>query len=673
MAAPESVKKEIERLREQINIANIKYYRDDNPEISDAEYDELMRRLKELEKKYPELMTPDSPTQRVGAAPLEKFEKSTHLMPMMSLDNATGADEIRDFDQRVKRMLGIKQELEYVAEPKVDGLAMNLVYENGLLVKGATRGDGIEGEDVTQNLKTIKEIPLRMLAKKPPELIEVRGEVYMKLDEFNQLNKGRAKTGEPLFANPRNAAAGSVRQLDSNITASRRLHFWAYQAGELRGADFATQWDFLGRIREWGFPVQKRIKLCQGIDEVIKVWEDLWKARDTVEYEIDGLVIKINRLDLWRRLGETARAPRWALAAKFEARQETSVVKDIMVGVGRTGALTPVAVLEPVEIGGVVVKRATLHNEDEVKRKDIRIGDTVIVQRAGDVIPEVVKFIPEKRPKSTRPFKMPDKCPVCGSKVVREPDEAIHRCVNINCPAQAKERIIHFASRDAMDIEGLGEKLVEKFFEKGLLKSIADIYRLKKSEIAALEGLGDKSAQNLIDAIEASKKTSLARFLNALGIRHVGESTAELLADSFGSIESLQKASLEELMSNEGIGPEVAAAIKGFFDTKENEKLIKELLELGISFEKRKKVVVETPLTGKTVVLTGGLDSLTRDEAKILIQKGGGRVGSSVSKKTDLVIVGAEAGTKLDKAKELGIKSINEKEFVAMLKNAGLL
>ncbi len=673
MPVPEEVRKEVERLRELINYHNIKYYRDDSPEISDAEYDELFRRLVELEKKYPELITPDSPTQRVGAPPLEKFEKVAHITPMFSLDNAMNEDELIEFDKRIKRMLGTTRAIEYVAEPKIDGLAINLVYENGKFVRGATRGDGITGEDVTPNLRTIRELPLRFLDKNPPELVEIRGEVYMKIDEFKKLNEERERKGEPLFANPRNAASGSVRQLDSNITASRKLHLFVYQLGEVRGKEFKSQWDVLNQLRDWGFPVQERIKLCKDINEVVEFYRQLIEERDNFEYEIDGLVVKVNSLELWRRLGETARAPRWAIAAKFPARQKTTKIKDIIVQVGRTGALTPVAILEPVEVGGVIVKRATLHNQDEIDRKDIRIGDTVIIQRAGDVIPEVVKPVVERRPKNAKKFQMPERCPVCGSKVVRPEGEAIHRCININCPAQIKERIKHYASRNAMNIEGLGDRIVELLFERGLVKSIADLYRLKKSDLMVLPGFASKSAQNLLDAIEASKKTTFARFLYALGIRHVGEHTAQLLAEHFKNIDELAKASIEELMTIEGIGPEVASSIHDFFANPENQKLIKELFELGVSFEEEKKPSAETPLSGKTVVLTGALDSMTREQAKVLIQKAGGKVGSSVSRKTDLVVVGKDPGSKYDKAKKLGIRMIGEKEFIELLKQSGVL
>ena len=674
MAVPEEVRKEVERLRELVNYHNIKYYRDDNPEISDAEYDELFRRLVELEKKYPELITPDSPTQRVGAPPLEKFEKITHLTPMFSLDNAMNPDELREFDRRIKRMLGTSRDIEYTAEPKIDGLAINLIYERGRFISGATRGDGITGEDVTQNLKTIRELPLRIMDKNPPELVEIRGEVYMKLKEFQELNKERERKGEPLFANPRNAASGSVRQLDSNITASRKLHLFVYQLGEVRGRSFKTQWEVLNQLRSWGFPVQDKIRLCKSIDEVVDFYQKLIEERDkTFEYEIDGLVVKVNSLELWARLGETARAPRWAIAVKFPPRQKTTKIKDIIVQVGRTGALTPVAILEPVEVGGVIVKRATLHNQDEIDRKDIRIGDTVIVQRAGDVIPEVVKPILEKRPKNAQKFTMPEKCPVCGSKVVRPEGEAIHRCININCPAQIKERIKHFASRNAMNIEGLGDKIVELLFERELVKSIADLYRLKKSDLVGLPGFAEKSARNLIDALEQSKKTTFSRFLYALGIRLVGEHTAQLLAEHFKNLGELARASLEDLMNIEGIGPEVAHSIKDFFENKDNQKLVRELLELGISFKEEKKPARETPLSGKTVVLTGALDSMPREQAKVLIQRAGAKVASSVSKKTDLVIVGKDPGSKYDKARALGIKLINEQEFLSLLKQSGVL
>jgi len=673
MPVPDNFRKDAERLREEINYHNIRYYRDDRPEISDAEYDDLFRRLRELEEKYPELVAPDSPTRRVGAAPLEKFEKVTHRTAMFSLDNAMDETELRDFDQRVKKVLATGKDLEYVAEPKIDGLAVNLTYENGKFFSGATRGDGITGEEVSQNLKTIQELPLRLIEKKPPELIEIRGEVYIRLGEFEALNQEREKQGEPLFANPRNAAAGSVRQLDPSITRQRRLHLFVYQLGEVQGWSFQNQWEVLNQLQDWGFPVQKKIKLCRNIDQVAEVYKKLIEARDKFEYEIDGLVVKVNSLPLWRRLGETARAPRWAIAAKFPARQKTTVIKDIIVQVGRTGALTPVAVLAPVEVGGVMVKRATLHNQDEIDRKDVRIGDTVVVQRAGDVIPEVVRFIPEQRPKNAGRFEMPEKCPVCGSKVTKPEDEAIHRCVNLNCPAQAMERIKHFASRNAMNIEGLGDRIVEQFFAEGLIKSIADLYTLKKEELLKLEKFADKKAQNLLDAIEQSKKTTLPRFIFGLGIRHIGETTAQDLVDHFGRIQEIAKASREDLMTVEGIGPEVAGSLYDFFQNQENQKLIKELINLGISLQSEKKARRETPLTNKTFVLTGGLAGMSRDQAKNLIQRGGGKVASSVSKNTDFIIVGAEPGSKFDQAKNLGIQMLGEQEFIKMLKVAGVL
>lgn len=666
-------KEEIERLRALINYHNIKYYRDDAPEISDEEYDKLFRRLKELEDKHPELITPDSPTQRVGAPPLEKFEKYTHIEPMLSLENAMNEDEVREFDERIKRFLGIKDEIEFVGEPKIDGLGINLVYENGRFSKGATRGDGITGEDVTPNLRTIRSLPMRLLDPHPPELVEVRGEVFMKVKDFEKLNKEREEVGEPLFANPRNAAAGSVRQLDSGITARRRLGLFVYQLGAVRGREFKTHIEILSTLKKWGFPVNPHIKLCRDVDEAIEFYRKMIDERERLEYEIDGVVLKVNRIELQKRLGEKARSPRWAIAVKFPARQKTTVIKDIIVQVGRTGALTPVAELEPIELSGVVVKRATLHNQDEIDRKDIRVNDTVLVQRAGDVIPEVVKVIFEKRPPNSKKFKMPDKCPVCGSKVIKPEDEAIHRCINMDCPAQIKERIKHFASRNAMNIEGLGEKWVEILFEKNLVRSISDLYELTKEKLIPLERMGEKSAQNLIDAISASKDITLSRFIYALGIRHIGEQTARILTEHFPTLSALQDATLDELLNVEGIGPEMAESIRSFFSNEENRRLIQRLIELGVNPRSEKRARVETPMSNKTFVLTGTLSGMTREQAKTLIQKAGGKVASSVSKKTDFVVVGKEPGSKLDKAKELGIKTIDEKEFAELLKESGLL
>jgi DNA ligase (NAD+) len=659
-------KKEIERLREGINYHNIRYYRDDSPEVSDAEYDQLMQRLKELEDAHPDLVTPDSPTQRVGAAPLEKFEKSTHLRPMFSLENAMSDEKALEFNDRVKRFLGKKGDIEYIAEPKIDGLAINLYYEKGRFVHGATRGDGAVGENVTQNLRTIRTLPMKIIDKNPPSRMEVRGEVYMSVKDFERMNRERERSGESIFANPRNAAAGSVRQLDPRITASRPLGILCYQLGTVEGKNFKTQQETLAQIKKWGFPVNDRIRLCADIKAAITFHHHLLDTREKLEYEVDGTVIKVNSLDMQSSLGEKSRSPRWALALKFPARQKSSKIKNIIVQVGRTGAITPIAELDPVEVGGVIVKRATLHNQDEIDRKDARIGDTVLVQRAGDVIPEVVKVIQEKRPKGARKYRLPEKCPVCGQKVVRPEGEAVTRCININCPAQIKESIKHFVSRNAMDIDGLGEKIVEQLYEQGLVKAIPDIYRLKKDQLIPLERMADKSAQNLINAIEASKNPTLPRFLYALGIRHVGEHMARVLAGAFGDIEALENAKEDELLELDEVGPEVAKSTRQFFNNPENKRAIKELHKLGVNIRKEKQIV-SSALSGKTFVLTGGLDTMTREGAKAAIARAGGRVSSSVSTKTDFVVVGKDPGSKLTKAREMGVKTISEDEFKRLL------
>ncbi|HUT53631.1 MAG TPA: NAD-dependent DNA ligase LigA [bacterium] len=664
-----SVKDEIEELRRLINYHNIRYYRDDDPEISDAEYDQLMRRLADLEAKHPELVTPDSPTQRVGAAPLEKFEKRKHLRPMFSLGNAMDEAEVREFDARVKRMIGTDKNIEYVAEPKIDGLGVNLVYEKGRLQWGATRGDGETGENVTRNLLTIREVPARLHDKNPPSVVEVRGEVYMSVAAFRELNQGREKAHEPLFANPRNAAAGSLRQLDSKITASRKLSLFCYQLGEIEGGTkLAAHEEVLARLKAWGFPVNPRIKLCRGVDEAVEFHRRLLDDRDQLEYEADGVVLKVNRMDWQRELGERSREPRWAIAVKFPARQETTVVLNITPNVGRTGAITPTAELEPALVSGVIVKRATLHNQDEIDRKDVRVGDRVLIQRAGDVIPEVVKVIDDGKHDQRPRYKLPDKCPVCGADAVRPEGEVVLRCVNINCPAQIKERIFHFASRDAMDIEGLGEKKVEQYYERGLLSSVADIYKLKKADLLKLGKDVEVSAEKLLAAIEKSKDTTLPRFLYALGIRHVGEHVARLLADACGSLDKLMAAGVDELTEIPGIGPEVAGSVRDFFERPENRKLVNDLLHAGVKPKSVvKKVPKDSPFAGKTVVLTGGLDTISRNEAGAKIQELGGRVSSSVSKKTDFVVAGSDPGSKYDKARELGVKILDEKEFLKML------
>lgn len=661
-------KRKIEKLRKEINYHNYLYYVLDQPKISDSEYDQLFRELENLEKQFPQLVTPDSPTQRVGAPPLEKFKEVTHKIPMLSLSNAFTQEEAIDFDRRVKKFLGTTDDIEYVVEPKIDGLGISLIYENGVFTKGATRGDGVTGEDVTINLKTIKSIPLRLLEEKEkaPQRIEIRGEVYMKIKEFERLNKERQKRGEPLFANPRNAAAGSVRQLDSKITASRPLDIFCYAVGEVVGITFSTHWEMLETFKAWGLKVNPLIEKVKDINGVLRYHDQMQKKRNTLEYEIDGIVVKVNRIDLQKKLGTISRSPRWALAYKFPAHQVTTKILDIIAQVGRTGAITPVAIMEPVEVGGVTVSRATLHNQDEIDRLDVRIGDTVVIQRAGDVIPEVVGVIKEKRTGKEKKYNLPDKCPVCGSPVYKSPDEAVARCIGISCPAQLKETIIHFASRNAMNIEGLGTKHIEQMVDKKLIRDVGDLYYLTKEDILKLERMADKSATNIINAIEKSKSTTLPRLIFGLGIRHVGEHIAKLLAQEFGSIEKLASANREQLLQIQEIGPEIAESILRFFSDKKNLQVIEKLKNAGITYKKPQPPKVSI-LTGKTFVFTGTLADFTREEAEGLVESLGGKISSSVSKNTDYVVVGTEPGSKLQKAKELGIKTITEEEFKKMI------
>ncbi len=662
----EVIKKRVERLREEIEYHNYRYYVLDQPEISDAQYDRLMKELEKLEEQYPELRSPNSPTQRVGAPPLEEFEIVRHTIPMLSLANAFDESEARDFDKRVKKFLGQSGDINYVAEPKLDGLAVELIYERGFLTVGSTRGDGINGENITQNLRTIKTIPLQLIRREIPipERLEVRGEVIMQIERFKELNRRREERGEPLFSNPRNAAAGSVRQLDSKITSERPLEIFCYGIGAVIGHTFKTQWEILQTFPKWGLRTNPHIRRCQNIEDVLEYYHEMNEKRESLPYEIDGIVIKVDRLDLQTRLGEIARSPRWALAFKFQPKQETTKILDIVVQVGRTGALTPVAIMEPVKVGGVEVSRATLHNQDEIDRLDVRIGDTVLIQRAGDVIPEVVQVILSKRKGAEKPFKMPSKCPVCGADVIKE--EAIHRCIGLDCPAQLKGRIKHFASKRAMDIEGLGIKLIDQLVDKGLVKDVADIYYLKKEDLIALERMADKSAQNIIDAIEKSKTKPLAKFLYALGIRHVGETTAEDLAHHFPRLEDFFHLSEEELMKVEGIGPEVASSVHSFFKDKKNIVSVKRLKDAGVKVIEP-KIKEKGKLEGKTFVFTGTLKSYGRDEARDLVESLGGMTASSVSKKVDFVVVGEDPGSKLEKAKELGIKTLNEEEFKKMI------
>jgi DNA ligase (NAD+) len=668
MTRSEAIKR-IDYLRKEINRHNYLYYVLDSPEISDAEYDRLVRELEKLEGQFPDLITPDSPTQRVGAPPLEEFGTVRHTIPMLSLQNAFAEDEAVEFDAKVKRFLHTTKEIEYVAEPKIDGLAIELVYEDGLFKVGSTRGDGVTGEDVTQNLRTVKSIPLKLQyfkegAKAIPSRLEVRGEVYMKISDFERLNRRREEAGEPLFANPRNAAAGSVRQLDSRITAERSLDIFCYGIGVVEGVKLSAHWETLEILRSLGFKVNPLIRRCHSIREVLEFHREIEEKREKLDYEIDGVVLKVNSIRLQEELGEISRSPRWAIAYKFPPRQETTQIMDIQVGVGRTGALTPVAVMKPVEVGGVTVSRATLHNQDEINRKDVRIGDWIVVQRAGDVIPEVVMVVKSKRTGKERPYVMPERCPSCGAHVVKE--EVIWRCPNVSCPAQVKESIFHFASKGGMDIEGLGYKHIEQMVEKGLIKDAADLYYLSKDDILRLERFAEKSAQNIIDSIEKSRKSTLPRIIYALGIRDVGEHTAKLLANAFGSLDALRDAKYDDLIKMREIGPEVAKSILAFFAEERNLKLVDKLMKGGVTYE-AVKARMGGPLEGKTFVFTGALKEFTRDEAERLVESLGGRPTSSVSKKTDYVVAGEEAGTKLDKARELGVRVLTEEEFKRLI------
>jgi DNA ligase (NAD+) len=661
-----ATRKNAERLREQIRYHNYRYYVLDDPEVSDAEYDRLMRELQQLEEEYPEIVFPDSPTQRVGAVPLDAFEIVQHTIPMLSLANAFDETEVRDFDRRIKRLLGLAGEVEYVAEPKLDGLAVELVYERGLFTVGSTRGDGVNGENITQNLRTIRTVPLRLIQDevKAPERLEVRGEVIMRREKFNELNRKRQDRGEPIFANPRNAAAGSVRQLDPRITASRPLEVYCYGLGQVIDRSFKTQWEVLKTLPRWGLRTNAHARKCSGIEEILAYYHDMNEKRENLPYEIDGTVVKVNDFGLQAKLGEISRSPRWAIAYKFPPKQETTRVVDIVPQVGRTGALTPVAVLEPVRVGGVEVSRSTLHNQDEIDKKDIRIGDTVVIQRAGDVIPEVVQVVTAKRTGAESPFRMPSHCPVCGSDVIK--DEAIHRCVGLDCPAQLKGRLRHFASKRAMDIDGLGVKLIEQMVEMGLVRDVADLYYLTKLDLLGLERMAEKSAQNILDAIEKSKNKPLSKLLYGLGIRHVGEHISDVLARRFPHLDDFFKLSDEELMRVEEVGPEVAASVARFFKDQKNRESIERLKTAGLTVREPKRKEREK-LAGRTFVFTGALQSFSRDEARDRVESLGGKAATSISKKVDYLVVGEDPGSKADKAKELGIRILSEEEFREMI------
>ncbi len=655
-----------EELRAQLRDASHRYYVLDAPTLSDAEYDRLFRELEQIEADHPDLITPDSPTRRVGAAPSEKFAKVTHRRQMMSLANAMTEDEFLEFDARVHRMFG-DEPVRYVVEPKLDGLAVTLRYENGRLVQGATRGDGLTGEDVTANLRTIKMVPLQ-LGGRPPAVFEARGEVFINKRDFVRMNEEREKAGEPTFVNPRNCAAGSLRQLDPRITAQRPLSVFFYEVGETPGLTFTTHWEKLALLRELGLRTNPENAFCESLPEVKEKYRRMLAMRHELPYEIDGSVVKVDSEDQRRRLGAVSRTPRWAIAYKFPAEEEATTVEDIFVSVGRTGALTPVAALKPVHVGGVTVSRATLHNEDELRRKDVRVGDRVFLRRAGDVIPEIVRVILESRPAGSRPWEMPKQCPACGTPVVREEGEAITRCPNPTCPAKSVSRLRHFASRLAMDIEGLGVETSTQLTETGLVKTPADLYRLTYEQLVGLDRFADLSARNLLAAIEASKRRPLRHVIYALGIRMVGEATAVALARRFGSLEALMNASFEDLQSVRDVGPEVARQIHDFLALPGQREMIRQLLAAGASPEPEAAVAAAGPLAGKTVVLTGTLAQYSREAAKAEIERRGGRVSGSLSRKTDLVVAGGDAGSKLKKAQELGVRVVDEDGFRELLK-----
>lgn len=665
---PSDILREAEQLREQIRHHDHLYYVLDRPEITDREYDVLFKKLEELEAAYPDLVTPDSPTQRVGGQPLEKFGQVPHAMPMLSLSNVFEEEELIEFDVRVKKGLGTSRDVPYVVEAKLDGVAVELVYENGVLASASTRGDGYTGEDITANVRTIKAIPLRLSRTglfSGATLLDIRGEIFMNRADFDELNRGRDEAGLPSFANPRNASAGSIRQLDPRITAARPLKFFAHGLGRVEGADPATQFDILTGLKELGVPANMtNAKLCRNISEALEHYRELRELREKLPHEIDGTVIKVNSLADQIALGLKTRSPRWAVAYKFEPLQARTKILRIEVGVGRTGTLTPVAIMEPVGVGGVTVSRATLHNQDEIDRKDVRERDTVIIQRAGDVIPEVVEVVKELRPPDSRPYTIPDTCPVCGGDAVRLQGQAAKRCVNSSCPARLKETIRHFASRNAMDIEGLGTKLVEQLVDRGLVRNPADLYALDKSVLAALERMADKSASNILDALERSKVVPVDRFLYSLGIPLVGEHVARVLMEAFADIEELSKQTMHDLQRVHGIGPEVAQSVAAFFHDPHNRDMIQRLLAAGVNpLPLERPEAAEAGLfAGKTVVFTGAI-SIPRADAKRMVEDGGGKVSGSVSKKTDFVVVGEDPGSKYDKARELGVRTLTEDEF----------
>ncbi len=660
--------RQIQLLRSEINQHNIHYYVQDNPVVSDSEYDELMRKLEKLENENPTLIAPDSPTQRIGASPLSEFQSLDHRLPMLSLANAMNKDELKEFDAQVKKGLGLEADIEYAAEPKLDGLAVELVYENGMFTHGSTRGDGTTGENITQNLKTIRAIPLSLIENVPvPRILEVRGEVFITHTDFKKMNDKRLEEGEQAFANPRNCAAGSLRQLDSSITANRPLRIYCYAPGIIEGVTFQSQKELLEMLPKWGLPVNPKIEFGKGVDFLMGYYEKAEKFRNKLEYDIDGVVFKVNSFSHQDELGVRSRSPRWAIAGKLKSQQVTTTILSIEASLGRTGAVTPVAKLEPVSVGGVVVSNATLHNQDEIDRKDVRIGDIVLIQRAGDVIPEVVKVILEKRPENTTPYVIPASCPVCSHEVFRPEGESVARCQNMECPAQVKGRIDHFVSKGCMDIDGFGTKLVVQLVEKNLVKNVADIYSLNLDQLSELERMAEKSAQNIMDAITASKKSSMARFIHALGIRNVGVHAAKVLEKSFGgNLENLMNADIEALTAIHEIGGIMAESIINFFQDDTNQKVITACLQAGIQFDEVEPIQ-ESEFTGKTFVFTGSLEKFSRKDAQSMVEKLGARASGSVSSKTDYLVAGPGAGSKLKKAEKLNISIYSEDEFLELI------
>lgn len=669
---PKHVIKHVLELKHLLQEYSYHYYVLSTPLVPDAEYDRLFRELQDLEKKYPQLITLDSPTQRIGEKPLTAFAQVRHTIPMLSLDNAFTTEEVLAFDKRVHDRLDLSENLAYVCEPKIDGIAVSLVYENGLLVRAATRGDGSVGEDISQNVRTILSVPLQMRGKHYPRLLEVRGEVFMPLAGFKEFNKKAVQEGSKVFVNPRNAAAGSLRQLDPHITAMRPLDIFCYAVGEVVDGELPNNhYAILGKLNEWGFKINPEIAVANNVSGCLNYYNNMMQKRTKLPYEIDGVVYKVNDLKQQERLGFIARAPRWAVAHKFPAQEELTRVVQIEFQVGRTGTLTPVARLEPVFVGGATVSNATLHNIDEVWQKDVRVGDTVIVRRAGDVIPEIVGVVKERRPSVTKPVELPRHCPVCGAEVVRVAGESAARCSGgLYCSAQRKESIKHFAGRGGMDIRGLGDKLVEQLVDHGIINNVADLYALHLEQLAVLERMGEKSATNLLDALAKSKQTTLSHFIYALGIREVGEATAQILAEYFTDLEALMNASEEELQQISAIGPVVAKHITTFFRQQHNRELIKKLLEFGINWPVIKKHSQRvSPLAGQIFVLTGTLSNMTRDEAKNRLQKLGAKISESVSGKTAYVVAGSDPGSKLTKAQQLNVKIIGEDELSSLLIN----